>query len=130
MIFRTKGLKVSRLLAIPIFCFVLIALLHPDTGYCGKKGQPAEKIPLLTYQDREEEEREREPPPPYSPEAGSSAEAPAGSHLNIGDVLYSVHDTGKIAPVSMQTLGLNCGQQYLDISYDNLVPETIAPVTT
>ena len=62
-----------------------------------------------------------EPPPPYSPEAGSSAEALAGSHLNIGDVLYSVRNTGEFAPVSMQTL--DRGKQYLDISYNHLVPE-------
>ena len=122
MIFRTKGLKVSRLLAIPIFCFVLIALLHPDTGYCGKqKDQPKDKIPLLGDQDSGEDVVDVVQPPPYSPAAGASAEAFSGRYLETDDARYFVHDTRKVAPVSMQAL--DRGNQYLDISYNDLVPE-------
>ena len=124
MIFRTRGLKASSLLAIPFYCFVLIALLHPDTGHCGKKrGKQEENSPLLENQDNDEEKVE--PPPPYSPEADLSAEAFTGGHLNIGDVCYSVRDTKKVEPVSMQ--GLGKGKLYLDISYNNLVPECYQP---
>ena len=124
MIFRTKGLKATGLLTIPFYCFVLIALLHPDTGNCGKKKDQQEvRAPLLDDQDSEE--KEVGPPPPYSPEAGVSAEVFPEGHLNIDDICYSVRDTGEVASVTMQSL--DRGMQYLDISYKNLVPKRHHP---
>ena len=131
MIFRTKGLKVSSLLTIPFYCFVLTSILHPVTGYCEKKGEKPLTNPQLPEEQKSDDGVKPPPyspppysPPPYSAVAGSSGDTVTESYLDIDDDHYPVLKTGEVLNVSV---GWDKGLQYRNISYSNLVPEHYIP---
>ncbi|CAM3583994.1 hypothetical protein [Parendozoicomonas haliclonae] len=108
----------TRLLATLCFGILFSALLHPEQGYCGRKGKITTESEAL-IEDTDDNEIDEGGPPPYS--QGTTHE----SYLEIDGIQYLVFDSQELAPVSMKSE--DAGKQFLDISYDDIDAKTFPP---